>query len=137
MKYNRWYKELSKIIGIDLAEVISKGNPLTLRKGGYMDLKIDILENNRIAMAHNYIQEGDVMADPDMEIGVDIVNERIFPLTYQQSSLGLYQEIYSYDEAGEIVGVRLKLRNSIESFFNMWLRNIKNQGHKLVVGAEQ
>jgi hypothetical protein len=58
-----------------------------LTADGYMDLQVDILsranDTARIAIAHNYTQNGDVIADPDMEILVDFKRQTAEAKTYQ------------------------------------------------------
>jgi hypothetical protein len=76
---------------------------LKLKSAGYMDLNIDHLSHKDapgqivIAMAHNYIQEGDVMADPDMEIRIIPEMRMVEALTYQLDSMGVYHRVYSED----------------------------------------
>ena len=36
-----------------------------------MDLNIEMFDENRYVMAHNYVLNGDLMADPDVEFIVD------------------------------------------------------------------
>lgn len=37
----------------------------------FMDLNIEMFDENRYVMAHNYVLNGDLMADPDVEFIVD------------------------------------------------------------------
>ena len=37
----------------------------------FMDLNVEIIDDNRYAMSHNYVLNGDLMADPDVEFTVD------------------------------------------------------------------
>jgi hypothetical protein len=59
-----------------------------------MDLNVDNLLNNRIALAHNGIQNGDVMSDPDMEVKIHPESKSAEALTFQNDYLGIYQEVY-------------------------------------------
>lgn len=90
----------------------------------YMPLSIDMIAKDTIAMAHNYIQEGDVMADPDMEIRIIPEMKMIEALTYQQDGLGIFQRVYTED------GKRFypKLKKDLNSFLGQWLNNLINQG---------
>lgn len=93
-----------------------------------MDLSIDFIRKTDdgayiIAMAHNYIQNGDVMADPDMEIKIYPETKMAEALTYQQDGLGIYQKVYP--EPGKVYP---KLKKQLNSFLNKWLSNIKMQG---------
>jgi hypothetical protein len=75
------------------------------------------------SLSHYYEQNGDLVPDPDMTFAV--TDEVIIPLTYQNT--------YRYDEAIQIQPspdpwlVKHHLYNSLISFANMWLKNIKEQ----------
>ena len=92
-----------------------------------MDLSIDIIRDNDdervIAMAHNGVQNGDVMADPDMEIKIHKKLETAEALTYQDDYAGVYQEVYP--EPGE---VNIQLKRELNRFLNQWLDNLAAQG---------
>lgn len=131
-KYQRWFKQVERILGMSLKDFFSgEVDYLKLKSSGFMDLNIDRLTTDSFSLAHNFIQNGDVMADPDMVIKVDLENEILFPMTFQQDSLSLYQEAYKTDEQGNITHFVPEIRKSMESFFNLWLRNIIAQGHKV------
>ena len=106
----------------------------------YMDLNIDYIGKGpnghpMIAIAHNYIQNGDVMADPDMQ--VEIYCDLLFPVTYQQDSLGIFQEVYETDEKGKAVGVRPKLKTQLKSFLEKWCSNLRKQGFIEAASVDQ
>ena len=99
---------------------------------GYMALSIDFLGKGpnglpMVAIAHNYIQNGDVMADPDMQVEIGPDN-KLYPVTYQQDGLGLFQRVYDLDESGKPVGVRLGLRKQLNAFLRTWGANLRRQG---------
>lgn len=96
---------------------------LRLKSEGCMDLSIDRLGPDRIAMAHNFIQNGDLMADPDMEIIIDMPSRTAFGMTYQLDSLGVYQNVV--DGAGHI---NADLRLELSSFLQKWLTTLEHQG---------
>jgi len=104
---------------------------IKLKAEGVMDLNIDVItwkeddqkKTFRIAMAHNFIQNGDVMADPDMEIRIHREQKTAEALTFQQDSLGVYQEVYP--ETG-IIDTAVK--KSLNTFLLTWLGNLKKQG---------
>jgi len=96
---------------------------LRLKSEGCMDLSIDRLGPDRIAVAHNFIQNGDVMADPDMEVLVDMTTRTAFGMAYQLDSLGVYQT--AEDGTGH---VNADLRLELSSFLQKWLKNLEAQG---------
>lgn len=101
---------------------------LKFQSKGFMDLNVDRLWNDHIAIAHNYIQNGDVMADPDMEI-------RIFPqlkmaeaMTFRNDGMRINQEVYLED--GRFYP---RLKKELNPFLNSWLkRMIEDQKYTLV-----
>ena len=121
MIYETIYKKLEKL---GITELVKYKK---LKSEGYMDLSIDILSDNEeekhIAMAHNFIQNGDVMADPDMEIKIYKKTKMAEALTYQLSSLGIFQRVYP--EPGKVYP---KLKIQLNSFLDQWLTNLLSQG---------
>lgn len=128
----RIYDGLNEVMGGCLEKFVRYGESMKLKAAGYMDLSIDNLRGGKIAMAHNYIQNGDVMADPDMMLEVDTEEKTIVPLTFQNDGLGLFQEVYDIDGQGNKTGVRVKLKRDLEHFLIQWIKNLKMQGHKAV-----
>lgn len=123
MIYEQIYIKIDRLTGGIEAFLKSKEGYKKLKSGGFMDLSIDVLSDGRIAMAHNYEQNGDLMADPDMEIRIDVDNKLAEALTYQQDSLGIYQVVYP--EPGF---VNMRVKRELNSFLNQWLGNLKMQG---------
>ena len=120
------YKKLIKIIP-DIATRRSAGKS-KISSDALMDLNLDILlkQKNiiRIALSHYYRQNGDMIADPDMEI---IINTQLMTanaMTYQDSMIFQSAE---YDG-----GIDQKLVNSLNEFLDQWLQNCIDQGHKIV-----
>ena len=95
----------------------------------FMDLHLDhLLHKSKpgeivISMAHNYKQNGDIMADPDMEIGIYPEMRMVEALTYQQDGLGIYQQVYLED--GRFYPI---LKKELNVFLASWLRNLEKQG---------
>lgn len=121
MIYEKIYEKLEELGITELTDYKK------MKSEGFMDLNIDILKDNDevkiIAMAHNYIQNGDVMADPDMEIRIYKKTRMAEALTYQQDSLGIFQRVYP--EPGKVYP---KLKKDLNQFLNQWLTNLKSQG---------
>ena len=132
--YETMYNKLDKILPGGIEKFCSDPEGYAkLKAEGFMDLNIDVINwkedgqkgTFRIALAHNFVQNGDVMADPDMEIRIHRENKMVEALTYQLDSLGIYNVVYP--EPG--IEYR-KLKRELNSFLNTWLRNIIHQGHK-------
>ena len=125
MKSQSIYKKLIKIIP-DIATREEAGKS-KLSSDALMDLNLDILskQNNisRIALSHYYKQDGDMIADPDMEM---IVNTKLMTanaMTYQDSMI--------FQSADQDAGINQKLVNDLNEFLDQWLQNCIDQGHKI------
>jgi len=128
--YEKIYEKLEKL-NILKIEAYQKR-----QSGGLMDLHIDVLEEDektkKIALAHNYIQNGDVMADPDMEIRIHKELKMAEALTFQNDGLGIFQRVYIERDGKKLVNVKLK--KDLNKFLNQWLTNIINQKYTAVKG---
>lgn len=93
----------------------------------YMKLSLDNLYTSEdeiiIAMAHNFTHNGDVMADPDMEIKIIPSMKMVEALTYRLDSLGINQRVYSAPDK-----YNPKLKKEHNRFLNQWLKGLLDQG---------
>lgn len=100
-----------------------------MKSGAFMDLNLDFLISTDkgivINMAHNFVQNGDVMADPDMEIRIVRGAQMVEALSYRQDAMGINDHIYT-DETETQFSPRLK--KELNSFLNTWLKNLISQG---------
>ena len=101
---------------------------------GFMDLVIENLQFTDYAgrvvyfISHYGEQNGDLMADPGMEIAVDFEAGRITPRTFRNDYMGLYQEVFK-----EVNGrwyYSQHLLTDLDAFLWQWLKNIDMQGFK-------
>lgn len=107
----------------------SIASPILNNKAYYMkysapnfdDLNIEIIGENRIAISHYYELNGDMMADPDIECIFDNENKILIPVTYQQDNMQVFYDINEHPE----------LSDSLNSFVNEWLTNIKINRYKI------
>ena len=86
-----------------------------------MDFNVEKIGDNRIDMSHYYELNGDLMADPDVEIFVDKENKLLIPQTYQMDSLGIYQTKDSNPQLGTDLNV----------YLNTWIDAIKCNYYKV------
>lgn len=133
--YSSIYKKLLKIIP-NLPEHIKAGvlhgKSIKDPKGGLMDLNFDFLSHDKhgnpiFALSHYYKQNGDMIADPDMQIRLMPDMEMAEALTFQDH-FG-FQQVYPEKDGKTYVN--LKLKKSINQFLNQWLTNIIHQGHRI------
>ena len=116
----------------------SEGRPtftedIKLKSSGFMDLNLDRLcddgEDFTIAMAHNYVQNGDVMADPDMEIRIIPSMKMAEALSFRQDG-GIPINQHVYTEKGGQTMVYPRIKKELNTFLSGWLLNLKQQGFK-------
>lgn len=128
--YERNFDRLVKIGIINAKGELQFKEAIKLKSGSYMDLNLDDLgkdeQGHSIAMAHNYEMNGDIMADPDMQVRIIPEMNSIEALTIQQDNVGVYREVYP-----EPNKVDIQAKKEINAFLELWLRNLINQGFKL------
>lgn len=98
---------------------------------GYEPLYVERIGENIIAMAHTFVQNGNLMYDPEMTFTFDNEKEELQALTYEHSPMGLYQDVR------QGVSVNLGLQRELNSFLKMWLKNINDQKQPLVKAIDR
>lgn len=129
------YKRIKPyLLAVDQQE--EKHFRFTVDGGGYMPLSIEYLGHCDAhghpvyGMMHYYIQNGDLMRDPDMTFSVNDADGSVCPLTFQQDGIGphgtMYQQVFRQ------VDGRLRynsyMLHDLDSFLNNWTKNIQAQG---------
>lgn len=113
------------------------GGSAHFKAEGFMDLVIENLERcewflgermDVYSISHYGVQNGDLMADPDMEIGVisDGKAMRVIPLTFRNDYMGINQEVFTTTPNG--MGYSPRLLTDLDDFLHDWLKNIEAQG---------
>ena len=81
------------------------------------------------SMMHTYVQNGDIMRDPDMTFYVDRENGHVIPMTFQQDGVPFGQFGTLYQEVWQDANYyRPKLLHELDRFLNTWSKNIIDQG---------
>lgn len=117
--------------------VDSAGGSAHFKADGFMDLVIENLERcewflgermDVYSISHYGEQNGDLMADPDMEFGVvsDGERMRVIPMTFQNDYMAFYQQVFHNTPDGWVYSE--KLLHELDDFLYDWLKNIKEQG---------
>ena len=123
--YQSFAKSLLTLLGADTAVRISVD--------GYMPLSIEAIgtsaDGNRlISLCHYGEQNGDLMRDPEMVFEVHSTNAAAEPLSFQNDYMGVFQEVYRYDDDGKKTHVNTRLKQELKSFARTWFTNLKDQG---------
>jgi len=132
----------SKEVFMKLVDLLNADGRLKIKKDGYMDLSMERLATDVktplgtatiYSLAHYYVQEGDLMSDPDMQfICVDLrtATERdlnlvaIYPQNYTLSAMSHYNEAICL----ETNKYSPSIYRGLCDFANIWLQNIVDQG---------
>ena len=128
MIYETIYRKLDKLGAI---AAIQAGQDYAKSHIGepFMDLNIDVLDRRAdhivIALSHYFEQNGDLCADPDMEIRIYPARCMAQALTFQQAIPPLYKEVYP--APGKVAP---QLKRELNDFLNLWLGNCIKQGHR-------
>ena len=115
------YRFVMKMAGEVLrGEVDSK----TFEAGaGFMPLTIEQIGDNFIVISHYYEQNGEAIADPDMEFAYNNDSKTLQARTYQQDALQRYDEVYGDD------GYNEQLEEDLNLFAHQWFQTIEKQGY--------
>lgn len=103
---------------------------LHLESDGFEPLSLEWLSGGELSMMQTYEQNGDLMRDPDMVLRINTEEQTIQAASFEQSSLGLYQEVFT--EAG----CDMNLMKELDDFLSQWLSNIAVQGYAPVRAIE-
>lgn len=101
----------------------------------YMNLSMDRLftgdkagsNKASIALAHNLIVNGDVCADPDMQMVIDFDAKTVRAYTFEQWNPPMFT-MFDPDDKSSLAVARIK---GLNEFLNTWLKNLISQGHSL------
>lgn len=126
------YLKLLKVVP-DLEERILSGKEVygKSKRTGYMDFNLELIHQDKtgyyLALSHYYKENGDMIADPDMVVLVNLKNETVIPLSYQDRQ----KYKITYDDIYHRKLLNVKELKAQSSFLSFWLSNLKKQGHKI------
>ncbi len=89
----------------------------------FMPLTVENIGESHIAISHYYTQNGDSLADPDMEFVFDHEAKTLNARTFRQDSLDCFDSVVAdgiVDEA---------LEGELNDFASQWFENIREQGY--------
>ncbi len=125
------HREIYERIADNFADVMfGKTATMKFEAGeGWDTLSVE-LNDNIFSIAHSYEQNGDLMYDPMICFIVDYEKEKVIPISYENSGMGIFE---SYDSEAEPAPQTVQNVNSVLDFMDTWLDNIEQQGYKPVV----
>lgn len=119
-------KNYQKLKNLNL--LLTDKDHLKVENAPYMSLSLDLISTDTLAMCHYGEQNGDLMCDPELVLEIHPDLSVVEVLTFRNDYIGLYQEVYNYDENGKKSHVKLKLKTQLNQFLSQWLNNLKQQG---------
>lgn len=93
---------------------------------GIMAVSVERTGASTFSVAHYYEQNGDLLADPEMEFHRDQLGD-FYPMHFQQDNVGLYQECMRLDGTGRVTHLNQRTQTEQASFASLWMRNINEQ----------
>ena len=97
---------------------------------GYMAACVELIQQTNsgplFSVAHYFEQNGDLMRDPDM-VFVRCQDNKYYPVSFQQDSLGIYQEVVSFDRSTTPQVQDQEGQRQLVEFANDWMLNIHQQ----------
>ena len=119
---------------MELAPEVLRGekDSLTFEAGvSFMPLTIEVIGKDQIAISHFFEQEGDSLADPDMEFEVDHEKKALHARMYQQDTLRRFENVIQDGEVNE------ELENELNEFAEQWFSDIQENRYRLVTEPQQ
>jgi len=132
--HQRIHRDLLRLVP-DLLR-LEVGDARKLHHPPWMDLHVEVLRREPdalvVSLTHYGESNGDLMADPDMEVRVYTRPDwkRAEALTFQNDWVGLYRVVYP--EPGR---VNLLLQHDLNAFLARWLTNLLEQHRKVSRGG--
>jgi hypothetical protein len=124
-------KSIEEIVQITGGWDRLRRHPLKIEVEGFMPLCIEAIGRGPrggllISVMHTYLQNGDVMRDPDVEVEVIPGTDDWLPCSFRQDGLGLLREAISTE--GGVLQFHHGLVADIKRFLKVWDRNLREQG---------
>lgn len=109
---------------------------IRFESAGFEPIYIEKIGEDVYAMAHTYVEFGDLMYDPEMTFQIDTQNRRISMLSFEQSSPPVYQTVYDSEDISRN-HPNVKLQKELTGFFRTWSNNISIQGFEPVFAIQR
>lgn len=127
--------KLYQAFATDLNQLLSNARAVRITVPEYMPLSVEEIgsseEGQRLVSLCQYAeQNGDLMRDPDMVFLFHNLADgpAAEPVSYRNDYLGIFQEVYQYDEAGRRSHVFPRLKQDLREFARTWFANLRDQG---------
>jgi hypothetical protein len=100
----------------------------------FMDVSVEYIDQCNLgpmfSIAHYYVQNGDLMRDPEMCF-IRGKDGEYYPYYYRQDGLGIERECIRWDEKGNVQGTQKSEQGNQAVFAGKWMQNIKRQQERV------
>lgn len=99
-----------------------------------MQVVVERIEEHAFSVAHYFVQNGDMMRDPEM-VFVKAADGEWYPTYFRQDSIGIEQTSARFD-GQKPTSCAPSLQRDHATFANTWMRNIAEQQRAWFNGEE-
>jgi hypothetical protein len=124
-------KSIEEIIAVTGGWEQLRRRPLTIEAPGFMPLHLEIVGRGPgggllLAVSHTYVQNGDLMRDPEVVAEISPGSSDWLPIRYRQDNLGALHEAVVSE--GGVFLFHHGLVADLKRFMAFWDENIREQG---------
>lgn len=119
----------------DLNHLLNGARAVRITVSGFTPLSVEAIgvspDGHRLVSLCQYgEQNGDLMRDPDLVFLFHNIPDGAAaePVSYRNDYLGIFQDVYRYDEAGKRTHVLLALKQDLQEFARAWFATLREQG---------
>jgi hypothetical protein len=126
---NAYAQKVLEQLTADLADPSTDGvssRRIDNSNGTYMSVSVERIGAHTYSVAHYYVQNGDMMRDPEM-VFVKGGDGRFYPIYFRQDGIGVERESAGLDEHGAVKWTRPVWQKDQAVFAGTWMRNIVSQ----------
>ena len=127
--------KLYQAFATDLNHLLNGARAVRITVSGYMPLSVEEIGSSGdgyrlVSLCHYGEQNGDLMRDPDIVFLFHNVPDgsAAEPVSYRNDYLGIFQEVYRYDEVGRRTHGLPLLKQDLKEFARAWFATIRDQG---------
>ncbi|MBS0151026.1 MAG: hypothetical protein JSR31_08800 [Nitrospira sp.] len=127
--------KLYQAFATDLNQLLSSAGAVRITVPGSMPLSVEEIGSSEgghrlVSLCQYGEQNGDLMRDPDMVFLFHNLADgpAAEPVSYRNDYLGIFQEVYRYDEAGRRTHVLPRLKQDLKEFATTWFATLRDQG---------
>ena len=125
-------KSIEEIIAVTGGWDELRRRPLKIEAPGFMPLNVEVISQRGpgggllLAVSHTYVQNGDVMRDPEIVAEITPGSSDWLPISFRQDNLGILHEAVVSE--GGVFLLHHGLVADLKRFMALWDKNLREQG---------